>query len=331
MRAVIIMILTSKRRRIAHSHGLLVFITVVAGSVICTAAFANRYVTSDDHFLDRREYRQFNPIGRVDSLRQEVNWKGQAGYGRGTAFLVSPCYALTNHHVVFGEDFPPYGLAEERAAVGAKYAMKFSVGVGANLPFAGRVTASPVVWGERDGANANDWALLKLSSCLGARPEIGWMEIDLNRSFASLIRARQPVALASYPFDRGDDEGSFVGESLRLAYGFVRGYLKVNGTHLLSASGDPGSSGGAVMVMEPGGGSKIIGIYRGGRRRRVDLEKYIFNRYSDEYANEFIGMWDIMASYDVKERVAADRLHFGLPNPNGLRLLQDVPQLEHQR
>lgn len=303
---------------------LVIFSTIVS---FLTPAEANTYVDNPYHVIDRRVHAEFNAIGKVETLRSVRDELGRLGTGVGTAFLVSPCYIMTDNHVVFGEESPSQPRSErERASVGKAYAMKFSVGVGKTLEFEGSVTAIPVAWGDRDGANRNDWALLKLSSCVGKRAEIGWLELDVNTNF---FHNSKKIALLSYPLRQTD---------MVIGYGWTTGYECDNWDIAHSASAAPGSSGGPVFV-DKDGKMLVVGLHQRGMRVPWEQTNFLFDSYSAQpykfngrqvdwgNNNEFIPVSDIIEAQNVLDLLRADILAWGQGNPNHQNLSHPLPGL----
>jgi V8-like Glu-specific endopeptidase len=111
---------------------------------------------------------------------------------RGSAFLVSPCYVLTNFHAVFG-------LAFDGPDPNRDYTAVFSVGADPDYPFRWSVAARPVRWGAFNRRKEHDWALLKLEGCVGGQADIGWLDLSDQPGPAMLGAA---VSLAGYPADK---------------------------------------------------------------------------------------------------------------------------------
>ncbi len=89
----------------------------------------------------------------------------------GTAFMVSPCYAMTAYHVVFGND-----PATKASAL--THPVWISLG-GKGRRFAvSRLPATAVAWGDFHLDQALDWALLKVAGCPGGRPDIRWIPFE---------------------------------------------------------------------------------------------------------------------------------------------------------
>ena len=295
-------------------------------------ASANRFLDKSEDSIDRKDFTQFNAVGQIDTINKISGYVLSGnnatvvrGTGTSTAFLVSPCYALTNAHSIFG---PIDTIAQpeteiERAKVGEDYKVKFSVGIGATLPFAGNVTARPVAWGDWGGGPENDWALLKLSSCLGKRPEIGWMPLDANEHSDTIIG--QDVAVLSYPAD------SATGRELKLSHGNVRSYDRKINAFRYDATTWHGSSGGAVIMKKGDGRLVVVGLHQGGDAELKNLEEKTFSTYTDEHANHFILSSDILASQNIRQLLVDDIMAYGKGNPNSVNLVRGWRPVEVPR
>lgn len=134
------------------------------------------------------EARRLAPIGAIES---DFVLRAKRGFGvppgAGTAFLVSPCYALTNYHVVFGNH--PLNLDPMADYdVSVRFAL---AAADAPLRVAGRVRHAGGL-----GRALPDLALVRLDDCPGRR--LGWYELAAPRA-----DPRGPVDLAGYARDRG--------------------------------------------------------------------------------------------------------------------------------
>jgi V8-like Glu-specific endopeptidase len=110
--------------------------------------------------------------------------------GRGTGFMISPCYLITNYHVVRPKDAPP-GSGGPENIVGND--VGFVAGHPAT-PFRGKVVRA---------GNYNlhqDWAVVRFDApnCPGARSDIGYFGLQ-NSSLASIVGYR--AVLAGFPED----------------------------------------------------------------------------------------------------------------------------------
>ncbi|MGE3719987.1 MAG: serine protease [Bauldia sp.] len=145
----------------------------------------------DPRYIQPRNgaFAAFRPIGLITVFQPAERVEDEV-LSSGTGFMVSPCYALTTHHVAFGDD--------EKATI-AEGETQFHVaeadGFGTRP-----VGAKPAVWGPylRTGNDADDWALMRLDECVGR--ETGWLE--LADSTEELPRDR--LFIAGFPFDRED-------------------------------------------------------------------------------------------------------------------------------
>ena len=143
-----------------------IFLALGLVSAAISSALANRYTDNPDINVNRVVETQFAAIGELESTAMVENADSDGNRRYGTGFLVSPCYAITNAHVVFGDQLEPLSAD--------KYAMIFRVGVSAFKPFLGNTIATPVVWGKQTkNRGQNDWVLLRLRSCIGGRADIG--------------------------------------------------------------------------------------------------------------------------------------------------------------
>ena len=266
---------------------------------------SNVYADNPDQPVDRSVETEFLPIDRITTHSFVKNDRGEEGYGLGTAFLVSPCYVTTNHHTIFGGQLEP--------EPGKGYSVKFAVGIGSREGFAGSTTGTPVAWGDRDAEGSNDWALLRLKSCLGSRPEIGFLALDGTESALALMG--KSVAVASF---RGDH----VSGAMTLSFGKVRGYSEQNSTVYYDASTSKGSSGAPVFITIKGR-LQVVGIHRAGEGS--SSENFCFPSCSKANANEFVNMCDVLQNPHVHDLLTQDLAAWGQRNPASDRLTRPLP------
>jgi hypothetical protein len=146
-------------------------------------------------FVDRRKTPAYDSIGVVDS-----------GTKYGTGFLFgSPCYVMSNFHVVFGERFYKKFVLGQKVDMSnnllAKERVRFKVGVTSDPSrFRDEVEATPVVWGDfSDALNpANDWALLKLERCLDQYERLSVPLSNPEGIFKALDQGVKPGVLGYY-------------------------------------------------------------------------------------------------------------------------------------
>lgn len=267
----------------------------------------SRYSDNMDYVVDRRVETQFAPIGELESVAVRHDKQGNEIRSYGSATLVSPCYILTNHHVVFGDDLDP--------VPGKDYTMKFRVGVAPTpeAAFLGNTIATPVTWGQRGACNSDDWALMKLKTCVGARADIGWMETS-NKMPEQLVGA--DIAVAGYAGDHARGELSF-------STGRATAIDPANGLLKHSASAVGGQSGGAVMIKEDGI-LKLAGMHT---LEFADYDKKTnqFDTFTDRHANEFVNVGYIVNRSDVKMLLDEDKAAHGGVNPARVRLARPIP------
>lgn len=165
----------------------------------------------------------------------------EAGYG--TAFLVDDCYALTVQHA-FGSS---------RSAVGRR------------IMFAGGVSGTPDRWrtsravvvadggleqapaSDAYGMRSRDWALLRLSKCLGR--EFGFVTLT-----AAVPDATETVAMAGYPIDKPLSGGLQLDRSCR-----VRD--ERSGVLLHDCASLPGNSGSPMFRIVSAGGRQRLEVF----------------------------------------------------------------------
>jgi V8-like Glu-specific endopeptidase len=107
-----------------------------------------------------------------------------------TAFLVSPCYVLTNYHVVFGN-------RKSGPEAGRDYSATFWAG-------GKKSRAIPVKHGQFHEVYWQDWALLQLEPdgeqrCIGEDPNIGWARLA---PLPSEVAPNKVLSTAGYPSDK---------------------------------------------------------------------------------------------------------------------------------
>jgi V8-like Glu-specific endopeptidase len=175
---------------------------------------ANPFVTqvavfSDDpeKFRDPRfavtaedELRMLTPIGHATTWEPVLlqNADDELGDGTprkygvttGTTFMVSPCIALTNYHVVFGQTREPSGLLGEKFRVRVSVSGKTAIGV-------------PFVWGDFAQGPENDWAALRVTPCIGS--STGWFPIAYNGE-------QQPREVSIFGFYTDQDYSLLAGQ-----------------------------------------------------------------------------------------------------------------------
>lgn len=213
---------------------------------------------------------------------------------RGTGFLVSPCYVLTNYHAVFGLDFD--GPDE-----GRDYSTTFSVGADPDFAFRWTVRGTPVRWGAFNRRKEHDWALVKLDGCVGGQPDIGWL--DVSPEPATTMQG-MTVALAGYPADKSAD--SLWAQSECRIEGLQPGTAKV----LHGCSVRSGASG--APLIELGRGQPVVVAIQCGE---LNAKSDPIGQYDPRYANTAVTIAEVFQDLEVVAALEADRAAFPAANP----------------
>ncbi len=213
---------------------------------------------------------------------------------RGTGFLVSPCYVLTNYHAVFGLAFD--GPDRDR-----DYSVTFAVGPDPDYQFRWRIQGKPVRWGAFNRRKEHDWALVKLEGCVGGQADVGWMELA-GESGADLSGAK--VSLAGYPADK-TGVAIWVQPSCRIE-GPQPGTAKV----LHDCAVHAGASGGP-LIGRTEGGQVAVAIQCG----ELNAVSDPLGRYDSRHANTAVTVAEVMQDAEARRLIEEDRALFPGPNP----------------
>jgi len=237
--------------------------------------------------------RLYMPIGSVIAAQPVATGfdSGRTARTRGTGFLVSPCYVLTNYHAVFGVD---PGAARR----GLEHRIDFVVGDG---PLQRTVGGTPVFWGEFNRRVEHDWALVRLDECVGAEPEFGWMELHAQPAEAM---AGLKVTLAAFPSDRPRDR-LWLQAGCRV-HEVQRGTSKV----LHDCAVVTGASGGPIIdyyLPAPA----VVAIQCG----ELNASRELLAAYDPRYANTAVTVAEIFQTEGVEATIAADKAAFVGANP----------------
>lgn len=265
--------------------------TVALG--FATPASPNEYRDNPPIVIDRVAEKQFLPIGELEFVAL-ITKNGKRFQLFGTGFLVSPCYIVTSFHIVF------HVLEPEP---GKDYPMKFHIGVAQNSAFLGSTKAIPVKWGSIGMAGANDWAILKLTTCIGARPDFGWFEsADIPPGWLT----GQHVAVAG-----------FSGQNARGILSYSEGDVRTwdSPGHMLkySASENEGQSGSPILMIIDGD-LRVVGVNQGTLRADGVRDKSQFETYADDNASLFVPLADVLNRPDIKAMLDADKKLVGSHN-----------------
>lgn len=221
---------------------------------------------------------------------------------RGTGFLVSPCYALTNYHAVFGLDY-------DGPDAGRDYTVTFQVGADPDYTFAWQVKGTAVRWGAFNQRKEHDWALVRLDACVGGRQDIGWLETspEPGASMAGLS-----VVLAGYPSDKPGD--SLWAQPPCRIESMQPGTAKV----LHGCAVHAGASGGPLI--EVGRGSPMAVAIQCGE---LNATAGPIDAYDPRYANTAVTIAEVFQDAEVVKLIEADRSAF--PGINPVMAHRDAP------
>jgi len=107
-----------------------------------------------------------NRLGRVET-RRLITEGGKTGPGIANGVMVSPCYMLTNYHVVFGDERNPRS--------GDEYPIYFYIGRG-TVAFKYRFEGRPIHWGTGSADGGGDYAIVRIDKCPGRL--LGWIKLS---------------------------------------------------------------------------------------------------------------------------------------------------------
>lgn len=281
-------------------RGLLAAIAVMLGLGLAAPAFANVFA------LEGRDPRAPQPRSGADQLYAPigvvttVNAVSASDDGtrqirtRGTGFLVSPCYVLTNYHAVFGLDY-------DGPDAGRDYSVTFSVGVDPDFAFRWQVRGAPVRWGAFNQRKEHDWALVRLEGCVGGQQDIGWLETtpEPAKTMPGLS-----VVLAGYPSDKSAD--SLWAQPPCRIEGQQPGTDKV----LHGCAVHSGASG--APLIETGRGAPMVVAIQCGE---LNATAGPIATYDPRYANTAVTIAEVFADAEVVGLLDADRAAFPGGNP----------------
>jgi len=248
-----------------------------------------RYVAPNDAL-----WRILLPVGTVTSefyLRNKIGIGGVAP-GMGTAFLVSPCYAMTNYHVLFGGmNFTPNPIGT--------YPVTLRFGLGDRGKPALSVKGRVHFWGSASSTEP-DIALIRRNSCPGAL--LGWYDFAAMRDSRQL--SATPLTMPSYSSDRSMTQLSI--QQGCNAHGYVpkRGWL-------LHDCGTRQGASGAPIIAKLSGVPTVIAINAG----EFTAMSGVKSTYDMQHANWAVIASEIVKSSQLKAMLQKDRNRAGRINP----------------
>jgi V8-like Glu-specific endopeptidase len=233
--------------------------------------------------------RNNSPVASFDDDDRLVSARGEA-----TAFMVSPCYAVTNYHAVFGEDTGPSQRDSDRSV---------TLRIGERRDDRGfkfTIRAVPVFWGDfSEDSEGEDWTVLRLDRCVG--PDVGWLSL-VTPPPAALNSAS--FSIAGYPADK-DPSVLWRADGCRL-------HARLREVDLWSSdcAATPGASGSPVFVIE-NDTPRIVGVMEGAEDNRRGVQQ----QYSPGLANLVVDVGSILKRRDVTAAIEADiKSSAALPN-----------------
>ena len=249
--------------------------------------------------------KMFAPIGLVwtNHPQPDQGTAPRSDLHMGTAFLVSPCYALTAYHVVFGYRFGLRKGTQEEAE--QDVSATFSVG-------SKKSRAVPAKYGQFSRFPGRDWALLRLEPdagrrCLGEDPNIGWVRLA---PLAPPIATKKSLSVAGYPADKG--LGSLWRQD---TCHFFELYHDIDndGLWTTDCATRPRASGSPVFFVEDGV-LNVVAVMSGHLGTVGDDE--ILPKWDPNRANLALDIGKIISSdQDFSKLIETDIDRFHQPNP----------------
>ncbi|OYX36762.1 MAG: hypothetical protein B7Y99_00385 [Caulobacterales bacterium 32-69-10] len=242
--------------------------------------------------VDRGLAPELGPVGMIETA-QPITFNRRTGVVRGTAFLISPCYAISNRHLVFGD--------ETDNLVAAENSMKIWLGFSPGGGFDAFTLATPVAWGRRTLAGTNDWAISRLKTCVGRR--VGWMDIQPE---APLRLAGAWVATAGYPGDKPRGE-LWSHARCRIRFPDRRVGLLTHDCATVA-----GMSGSPIYKRLPDGSLKAVAMTVGNKND----SRRVMTIYGRNFANTAMDLAGVFADPQLKQMILDDIAAFGRENPS---------------
>lgn len=254
----------------------------------------NEYKDNPEQVIPRAKFPQFNAIGmvqRMSEIVQSARNGNESNLGHGTALNLGPCTVLTNYHVPFG--------TSSSVTKFDQYKMRYNIGYSATASFEQSSEITPKLAGD---LTSNDFSLSQDPKCSGSK--YGWYKpSDLTSD--QLVARHATVLVVSFPGDQGNDK-------MAISKGVVTGIDPNTGNVLYTASTSPGSSGGAVFIIDENGDLRLQGIHVGGAK---DGTNFQYPTYTQEHANQFLNVAELFERPDVARYVNSDITNHPGTNP----------------
>ncbi len=220
-------------------------------------------------------------IGRVFTNRTFTD-KGVTFRKMGTAFMVSPCIAMTNFHVNFGgeslNEIIPNARRLDQQFINNRdeagnvkislpndinYSVTLQLGENADGTFKRQAIGRPVVFGNRDtqGGSGGDWIAIKFEepNCPGSDPEIGFLPLaglPLNDKERSTLHT---AGFAGKENPTISSLGSLSRSSRKCD---IKQMVADEPAFTHDCSTEAGQSGSPILVMQDGQ-LKVVGMVKG--------------------------------------------------------------------
>ena len=244
--------------------------------------------------------KMFAPIGLISTNNPVPHQSGPTttlNRDMATAFLVSPCYILTNYHVVFGN-------VQSKPAADRDFSATFRVG-------GKKARAVPEKYGEFYRFEGRDWALLLLDAdaehpCLGEDPDIGWVQLAPLKSDDAM---KKTLSSAGYPSDKS---GSTLWRQDTCHLYQKHLDIEHDGVWTTDCATQPRASGSPIFFVQDGV-LHVVALMEG---HLGDIGNEILPRWDPDRANIAVDIGKIISSDpDFLKLIARDIDRFPQPSP----------------
>jgi len=260
------MALSNTGERVQH----LLSLPVVADSRMMDIIEFGRMIHAEMSALTRTDLTNIaDRLGRVEN-RRPITSGGTTGLGTANGVMISPCYMLTNYHVVFGDETNPRPQGD--------YSVYFYIGRGPK-DFKYRLDGRPIHWGHKTGDGGQDYAIVQIPKCPGK--VLGWVAPKPVKHPDLIGR---DISMAAIPAT-SDDGKIAISHCTALSREVVSNLLEV------TCAFGHGYSGGALMIADRTHGYVLIGLDQS---------------FTDEGAYRAITMNEILADPYVTGLLATD-------------------------
>ena len=294
--------MTSKLRSLFRIFDVPVSAIVYLAVVLIFSTSANSAVFSDypAKFHDPRfavttadQRRMLAPIGHATTMAPvlvkdpDADPADESGrkfvMAAGTMFMVSPCIALTNYHVVFGQALEPPGSPSREYKVNVSVGGETGIGV-------------PFIWGDFAQGPENDWAAIRVTPCIGS--SVGWLPIGLTKQ-------QLPREVSIFGFYSDQDYSVLTGQACVLIERMRSAKIWATNCAMLH-----GTSGSPLGFRAKNFSATAIAFA---------MSRMESTTYQPQSANLAIDIYEIFVGAPGLAETIADELKaYGLPNPADL-------------